>query len=91
MLEFDRLQEDIVSLPEDAQQMVIDFVRLLRQRHQTSKTASPQPLSFDEQPFVGTKKAIASQYGLSVSGIVYVVLTKLNIILKTLLGLNLTR
>ncbi|NER20186.1 MAG: DUF2281 domain-containing protein [Symploca sp. SIO1C2] len=70
MLEFDRLQEDIVSLPEDAQQMVIDFVRLLRQRHQTSKTASPQPLSFDEQPFVGTTNAIASQYGLSVSGIV---------------------
>ncbi|NES24009.1 MAG: DUF2281 domain-containing protein [Symploca sp. SIO3E6] len=53
MLEFDRLQEDILSLPEDAQQMVIDFVRLLRQRYQTSKTASPQPLSFDDQPFVG--------------------------------------
>ncbi|MGB7441262.1 MAG: DUF2281 domain-containing protein [Coleofasciculaceae cyanobacterium] len=53
MLEFDRLQKDIASLPEDAQQMVIYFVRFLKQHYQTSRTQSTKPLSLDNQPFVG--------------------------------------
>ena len=53
MSDLDRLQADVTSLPEEAQQTVIDFVSFLKQRHQTSQRQSPQPITFDDQPFVG--------------------------------------
>ena len=53
MSDLSRLQEDITSLPEEVQQTVIDFVSFLKQRHQASQSKSPQPLTFEDQPFVG--------------------------------------
>lgn len=53
MSDLDRLQADVTSLPEEVQQTVIDFVSFLKQRHQTSPPQSPQPITFDNQPFVG--------------------------------------
>lgn len=53
MSDLDRLQEDVISLPEEVQQTIIDFVGFLKQRHQTSQSELPQPITFDDQPFVG--------------------------------------
>lgn len=54
MLDIDRLQSDVISLPEDVQQTVIDFVSALKKKHQTIvKPASSAPISFKDQPFVG--------------------------------------
>ena len=53
MLELDRLQDDIAALPKDAQQMIVDFVHFLKQRHQVGPDEPSRPLSFDDQPFVG--------------------------------------
>lgn len=53
MLDLDRLQEDVIALPEEVQQTIIDFVSFLKQRHQTNQNQSPKPITFDDQPFVG--------------------------------------
>ncbi|MEO0456807.1 MAG: DUF2281 domain-containing protein [Cyanobacteria bacterium P01_A01_bin.114] len=52
MLDFKNLQSDIASLPEDAQQLILDFVGLL-QRYQSHPAPPHQPISFTDQPFVG--------------------------------------
>jgi Protein of unknown function (DUF2281) len=53
MPEFDQLREDIATLPNDAQQLVLDFVSFLKQRYQASSTANHQPLNLENEPFVG--------------------------------------
>ncbi|MGG6268518.1 DUF2281 domain-containing protein [Leptolyngbya sp. AN03gr2] len=53
MPEFEQLREDIATLPEDAQQLVIDFVSFLKHRYQASSTTHPQPLNLDNESFVG--------------------------------------
>lgn len=53
MLDLDRLQEDVIALPEEVQQTIIDFVSFLKQRHPTNQSQSPKPITFDDQPFVG--------------------------------------
>ncbi|MBE9009708.1 DUF2281 domain-containing protein [Pseudanabaenaceae cyanobacterium LEGE 13415] len=53
MPEFEQLREDIATLPEDAQQLVIDFVSFLKQRYQIPSTANPQPLNLENESFVG--------------------------------------
>jgi hypothetical protein len=53
MTDLNRLQEDVTSLPKEVQQTVIDFVSFLKQRHQPSQSKPPQPITFDDQPFVG--------------------------------------
>ncbi|MGB3291631.1 MAG: DUF2281 domain-containing protein [Phormidesmis sp.] len=53
MSDLSRLQEDVTSLPEEAQQTIIDFVSFLKQRHRMSQHKSPRLLTFDDQPFVG--------------------------------------
>lgn len=53
MENLDRLQDDVASLPEDAQRMIVDFVQFLKQKHQTTASQAPTPLSFDNQTFVG--------------------------------------
>jgi Protein of unknown function (DUF2281) len=52
MPEFERLTEDIAALPEEAQQIVMDFVTFLKQRYQHQPT-TPQPLNLENEPFVG--------------------------------------
>ena len=53
MPDFNRLQEDLASLPEGVQQTIIDFVGFLKQKHQPTEQSPPSPISFDDQPFVG--------------------------------------
>ena len=53
MSDLSRLQEDITSLPEEVQQTIIDFVSFLKQKHQAGSNASPKPITFEDQPFVG--------------------------------------
>ena len=53
MLDLNRLQEDVTSLPEEAQQTVIDFVSFLKQKHQAGQNTSPKSITFEDQPFVG--------------------------------------
>lgn len=53
MSDLDRLQEDVISLPEEVQQTIIDFVSFLKRRHQTNQSQSPKSITFDDQPFVG--------------------------------------
>ena len=51
MPEFKQLQEDISTLPEVAQTLVVDFVALLKQRYAPNQPV--QPLNLDNEPFVG--------------------------------------
>lgn len=53
MLEFERLRQDILTLPEDAQRLVNDFVAFLKQRYPTHGPESHQVLDLDQEPFVG--------------------------------------
>ncbi|GAB4367775.1 MAG: hypothetical protein Kow00121_06360 [Elainellaceae cyanobacterium] len=53
MPEFEQLRDDISTLPEPAQQLVIDFVAFLKQRYIQQQTAPSQPLNLDNEPFVG--------------------------------------
>lgn len=57
MLEFEQLKQDIDTLPEDDQQLVREFVAMLKQRHDrsTDRSKAPQiqPLDLDNEPFVG--------------------------------------
>jgi hypothetical protein len=53
MLDLQHLQSDIAALPEDAQQLLVDFVSFLKQRYQPSAETPQPPLSFTDQPFVG--------------------------------------
>ncbi|HHP7243556.1 MAG TPA: hypothetical protein ACFE0H_02595, partial [Elainellaceae cyanobacterium] len=53
MPEFERLRDDISTLPTTAQQLVVDFVAFLKQRYSTSASPAPQPLDLDGEPFVG--------------------------------------
>ena len=53
MSDLDRLQEDVISLPKEVQQTIIDFVGFLKQQHQASQNKLPQQISFENQPFVG--------------------------------------
>jgi hypothetical protein len=52
MPKFERLTQGIAALPEEAQQIVIDFVIFLKQRYQNQPT-NPQPLNLENEPFVG--------------------------------------
>jgi hypothetical protein len=52
MPKFERLTQGIAALPEEAQQIVIDFVIFLKQRYQNQPT-NPQPLNLGNDPFVG--------------------------------------
>lgn len=52
MPEFEQLQEDISTLPETAQMLVVDFVALLKKRY-ASTQPSNQPLDLEAEPFVG--------------------------------------
>ena len=53
MSDLDHLQEDVISLPKELQQTVIDFVMFLKQQQQARQNKLPQPITFDDQPFVG--------------------------------------
>ena len=53
MPKLEKLQEDIATLPEEAQQLLSDFVAFLKQRYQPSKSTKPQPLNLENEPFVG--------------------------------------
>lgn len=52
MPEFERLIQDMAALPEEAQQIVIDFVTFLKQRYQHQPT-NLQPLNLENESFVG--------------------------------------
>lgn len=53
MPEFEQLRDDIATLPQDAQKLIIDFVSFLKQRYPSSQTTTPQPLNLENEPFVG--------------------------------------
>jgi hypothetical protein len=53
MLEFERLKQDILTLPDDAQRLVSDFVAFLKQRHPTYRPESQPAIDLDQEPFVG--------------------------------------
>ncbi|NJN57064.1 MAG: DUF2281 domain-containing protein [Leptolyngbyaceae cyanobacterium SL_5_9] len=53
MPEFEQLRDDISTLPEPAQQLVVDFVAFLKQRYTQQQTNPSQPLNLDNEPFVG--------------------------------------
>jgi Protein of unknown function (DUF2281) len=53
MLEFEHLKDDVATLPEDAQRLVIDFVSFLKQRYPSPQAQQSQPLDLDNEPFVG--------------------------------------
>ena len=53
MPEFEQLRDDISTLPETAQQLVVDFVDFLKQRYSHSQTSTPHPLNLENEPFVG--------------------------------------
>jgi hypothetical protein len=53
MLEFERLKQDILTLPDDAQRLVHDFVVFLKQRYPTHDQERHQALDLDQEPFVG--------------------------------------
>lgn len=53
MPEFEQLRDDISTLPEPAQQLVIDFVAFLKQRYAYEQTTNPHPLNLENEPFVG--------------------------------------
>jgi hypothetical protein len=53
MLEFEQLKDDVATLPQDAQRLVIDFVSFLKQRYPSSKDPQSQPLDLENDPFVG--------------------------------------
>ncbi|KPQ31217.1 MAG: hypothetical protein HLUCCA11_24245 [Phormidesmis priestleyi Ana] len=54
MSDLDRLQEDVISLPKEAQQTIIDLVSFLKQQQQQpNQDKLPQPIIFDNQPVVG--------------------------------------
>ncbi|HBB31112.1 MAG TPA: DUF2281 domain-containing protein [Cyanobacteria bacterium UBA8803] len=53
MLNPEQLTNDIATLPQEAQKMVIAFVNFLKQQYQQPKTQQPQPLNFKDEPFVG--------------------------------------
>ena len=53
MPELEKLRDDIATLPEEAQQLVNDFVAFLKQRYQPSPAPISQPLNLENEPFVG--------------------------------------
>lgn len=53
MLEFERLKQDILTLPDDAQRLVDDFVAFLKQRYSTHSQEHVQTIDLDQEPFVG--------------------------------------
>lgn len=53
MLDLSNLQDDVASLPEDAQQLIFDFVVFLKQRHRKNEVSCPAPIGFEDQPFIG--------------------------------------
>ncbi len=50
---FEQLRDDILALPEEAQQILLDFVAFLKQRYQSAQTISSKPLNLENEPFVG--------------------------------------
>jgi len=52
MVEFEHLKTDILELPEEAQEMVVNFVDFLKHQYQQSN-ASPKPLDLNNQSFIG--------------------------------------
>jgi hypothetical protein len=53
MSEFEQLKHDISTLPETAQQLVVNFVAFLKQRYAHEQTAPPRPLDLENESFVG--------------------------------------
>ena len=53
MTKLEQLNKDIASLPEEAQQLLSDFVAFLKQRYQTSHSQSKQSLDLENETFVG--------------------------------------
>jgi len=53
MTALDQIQQNIQELPEEAQQLILDFVSFLKQRYQPQSNKPHQPISFADQPFVG--------------------------------------
>jgi hypothetical protein len=68
MPEFEKLRDDLSTLPETAQQLVVDFVSFLKQRYgphpltpspsggeggQDTQTSTPHPLNLENESFVG--------------------------------------
>ncbi|WP_197064743.1 hypothetical protein [Leptolyngbya sp. KIOST-1] len=53
MLEFEQLKQDILTLPDDAQRLVNDFVAFLKQRYPTHGQESHHVIDLDQEPFVG--------------------------------------
>jgi hypothetical protein len=49
----DHIQQDIQELPEEAQQLIFDFVSFLKQRYQPQANKPHQPINFTNQPLVG--------------------------------------
>lgn len=56
MLEFEQLKKDIAALPEADQQLVSEFVAMLKNRHGMTKTARIRSLNLENEPFVGMWK-----------------------------------
>ena len=52
MIQFEALKSDLQELPEEAQQLVMDYVEFLKEKYQTSSNLS-QPLSLENEEFVG--------------------------------------
>jgi hypothetical protein len=53
MPEFEQLRTDISALPENAQQLVVDFVAFLKQRYNQPQIMPPNPINLETEPFVG--------------------------------------
>ena len=53
MSNLERLNQDIATLPQTAQQLVIEFVGFLKYRYAPTSIDSIQPLNFQDDPFVG--------------------------------------
>lgn len=56
MLEIEQLKADILALPEEAQQNIVDFVTLIKQQYQENLDSQKPSFSLDDQPFVGMWK-----------------------------------
>lgn len=53
MPELETLSAEIAALPLEAQQLVSDFVALLKHRYLSSAPVPPQTFDWEKEPFVG--------------------------------------
>jgi len=53
MPKLNKLSEDIAALPPEAQQLLCDFVALLKHRYPLSSPTPPDTFDWENEPFVG--------------------------------------